>query len=54
MKKKTPPPMQIRVDSNLKDQFIACARSNDRTGSQLVRDFMRDYVKKNSQQNLPL
>jgi predicted transcriptional regulator len=29
----------------LKDQFFTAAKSRDRTGAQLLRDFMRDYVK---------
>jgi len=34
----------IRVDDDLKDAFSEAAKINDRTGAQLVRDFMRDYV----------
>jgi predicted transcriptional regulator len=34
----------IRVDDYLKEAFTEAARVNDRTGAQLVRDFMRDYV----------
>ena len=35
----------FRVDEKLKDQFSAAAKSRDRTGAQLLRDFMRDFVK---------
>jgi predicted transcriptional regulator len=35
----------FRVDEGLKDQFFTAAKSRDRTGAQLLRDFMRDYVK---------
>lgn len=35
----------FRVDEGLKDQFSAAAKSRDRTGAQLLRDFMRDFVK---------
>lgn len=35
----------FRVDEALKDQFTAAAKSRDRTGAQLLRDFMRDFVK---------
>lgn len=34
----------IRVDDHLKDAFTEAAKGNDRTGAQLIRDFMRDYV----------
>lgn len=35
----------FRVDESLKDQFTTAAKGRDRTGAQLLRDFMRDYVK---------
>lgn len=35
----------FRVDEELKDGFSTAAKSRDRTGAQLLRDFMRDYVK---------
>lgn len=35
----------FRVDESLKDQFTAAARDRDRTGAQLLRDFMRDFVR---------
>lgn len=35
----------FRVDEDLKKEFSAVARSIDRSGAQLLRDFMRDYVK---------
>ena len=41
----------FRVDEELKDQFSTAAKSRDRTGAQLLRDFMRDYVKQ--QQSWP-
>ncbi len=34
----------FRVDQELKKAFTEAARTNDRPGSQLLRDFMRDYV----------
>jgi len=36
----------FRVDHQLKDAFTEAARANDRPGSQLLRDFMRDYVER--------
>ncbi|MDF1637844.1 CopG family ribbon-helix-helix protein [Alcanivorax jadensis] len=34
----------FRVDETLKNEFAAVAKAHDRTGAQLLRDFMRDYV----------
>lgn len=35
----------FRVDEALKDEFSTVAKVHDRTAAQLLRDFMRDYVK---------
>ena len=35
----------FRVDEGLKNEFSNAAKSRDRTGAQLLRDFMRDFVK---------
>ncbi|NNM68655.1 MAG: hypothetical protein HKM00_01570 [Gallionella sp.] len=35
----------FRVDEGLKDQFTMAAKGRDRSGAQLLRDFMRDFVK---------
>lgn len=35
----------FRVDETLKDQFTTAAKGRDRTGAQLLRDFMRDFVR---------
>jgi len=35
----------FRVDEPLKEQFTAAAKGRDRTGAQLLRDFMREYVR---------
>lgn len=35
----------FRLDESLKDQFTAAAKNRDRTGAQLLRDFMRDFVR---------
>ena len=39
----------FRVDEALKDQFTAAAKDRDRTGAQLLRDFMRDFVRQQQQ-----
>ena len=35
----------VRVDDELKAAFADAAKAADRTASQLLRDFMRDFVK---------
>ncbi len=35
----------FRVDEALKAQFSTAAKARDRSGAQLLRDFMRDYVR---------
>ncbi|MDR6503912.1 putative transcriptional regulator [Burkholderia ambifaria] len=35
----------FRVDNALKTAFSTAAKAHDQTGAQLLRDFMRDYVK---------
>ena len=34
----------FRVDNALKSQFAQAAKSRDRSGAQLLRDFMREFV----------
>ena len=36
----------FRVDEALKNAFAAAAKARDRTGAQLLRDFMREFVQK--------
>jgi len=40
----------IRVDEALKNEFAKAAKSRDRTGAQLLRDFMRSYVREQKAQ----
>ena len=35
----------FRVDDDLKKQFAMAAKERDRTGAQLLRDFMREFVR---------
>jgi len=35
----------FRLDESLKLQFATAAKSSDRNGAQLLRDFMRDFVR---------
>lgn len=36
----------FRVDDELKSEFAQAAKAKDRTGAQLLRDFMRQYVER--------
>lgn len=36
----------FRVDETLKKEFATAVKACDRTGAQLLRDFMRDFVRK--------
>jgi predicted transcriptional regulator len=36
----------FRVDEALKDEFSTAAKARDRTGAQLLRDFMREFVQR--------
>jgi len=36
----------FRVDEALKAEFTTAAKSRDRTGAQLLRDFMREFVQR--------
>lgn len=38
--------MSLRIDAELKDAFMVAAKSMDRNGSQLIRDFMRQTVER--------
>ena len=35
----------FRVDDALKEAFTTAAKTRDRSGAQLLRDFMRDFVR---------
>jgi predicted transcriptional regulator len=38
-------PFTIRVEPSLRKEFLAAAQKHDRSGSVLIRDFMRDFLK---------
>lgn len=40
----------VRVEGELKAAFTDAAKAADRTASQLLRDFMRDYVRRQAEQ----
>ena len=39
----------VRVDDELKEAFTKAAKAADRTGGQLVRDFMRGYIRERAE-----
>ena len=39
--------VNFRVDRRMHAEFLETVHSQDRTSSQIIRDFMRDYIKKN-------
>lgn len=39
----------FRVDEALKNDFATAAKARDRTGAQLLRDFMRSFVQQQAQ-----
>ncbi len=41
----------FRVDEDLKAEFANVAKAHDRTGAQLLRDFMRNYVAQQQEQH---
>lgn len=42
--------LRIRVDRELREQFLHACRYRDQPAAQVLREFMRDYVK---QQTIP-
>jgi len=36
--------LRIRVDRELREQFLVVCREQDRPAAQVIREFMRDYV----------
>lgn len=44
--------LTVRMDSNLAEQFKKISKENNRNQSQLVRDWVLSYVKKNGQGDL--
>lgn len=36
--------LRIRIDRDLREQFVAACKAADKPASQVIREFMRDYV----------
>ncbi len=45
--------LNIRIDSQLRDRFIAICREQDRPAAQVIREFMRAYVAEHNAANDP-
>lgn len=39
--------MRIRIERELRDDFLAACQVKDRPAAQVIREFMRDYIRKN-------
>jgi hypothetical protein len=39
--------MRIRIERELRDEFLAACQIQDRPAAQVIREFMRDYIRKN-------
>ena len=46
--------LQVKLDPNLRQAFLKTALDNDQTGAQLLRAFMKEYVRKHGQASLNL
>lgn len=40
--------MRIRIERELRDEFLAACQVLDRPAAQVIREFMRDFVRRNS------
>lgn len=38
---------RIRVERELRDEFVDACRAHDRPAAQVIRDFMRQYIETN-------
>ena len=41
--------LRIRIDDNLRSEFIQVCRGNDQTAAQVLRAFMRQYIEAGKQ-----
>ena len=46
--------MSFVVEPELRKQFVDLCRHDDKSASQVIRAFMREYVERNGQGRLPL
>jgi len=43
--------LRIRVEKALRDEFLEVCHARDRPAAQVIREFMRDYVARNADEN---
>jgi len=41
--------LNVHIEKDLKDRFLKVAKANDSDASKLIRAFIREYLRKNSQ-----
>ncbi|KAB2678313.1 hypothetical protein F9K85_05060 [Brucella tritici] len=41
--------LRIRIQRELRDAFLAACRNEDKAAAQVLREFMRDYVRQHQQ-----
>ena len=46
--------LRIRVQRDLREQFLEVCRSQDRPAAQVLREFMRDYVERHLHGSKPV
>ena len=47
--------LRIRVEQSLREEFLDVCRAQDRSASQVLREYMRDYVARHrAESQLPL
>lgn len=44
--------MRIRLDRELRDEFVSVCQNQDKPAAQIIRDFMRAYVRKHQAANV--
>jgi len=43
--------LRIRIDRELREQFLSACREDDKPAAQVLREFMRSYVEKRAAAN---
>jgi hypothetical protein len=46
--------LRVRVERELRDDFLEACRVHDRPGAQVIREFMRAYVVRHAVENSPI
>lgn len=41
--------LRIRIDRDLREQFVRACQADDKPASQVIREFMRDYVRQHNE-----